>query len=46
MLAGQSIVGAEELVMHAVHWLKLMVEVTGALLCSATITLSGRRQLS
>ena len=31
MLAGQSIVGAEELVMHAVHWLKLMVEVTGAL---------------
>ena len=31
MLTGLSIVGAEELVMHAVHWLKLMVEVTGAL---------------
>ena len=31
MLSGLSIVGAEELVMHTVHWLKLMVEVTGAL---------------
>jgi uncharacterized membrane protein len=32
MVIGLSIAEAEELVMHAVHWLKLMVEVTGALI--------------
>jgi uncharacterized membrane protein len=31
MLAEYTISGAEEVVMHAVLWLKLMVEITGAL---------------